>query len=58
MIRAMVFVSHALKWKFYDVVVAVMEQYASKHPDAYFWCNLFTNDQAGIATKDFNYIQK
>ena len=51
MIRALVFVSHALKYKFYDVVVAVMEQYASKHPDAYFWCNLFTKIKMELPPK-------
>ena len=39
---ATVFVSHAWKYKFYEVVVAVMEQYASKHQDVYFWFDHFT----------------
>lgn len=42
---ATVFVSHAWKYQFYNVVVDVMEQYAEKHPDTYFWFDLFTNAQ-------------
>lgn len=34
--EATVFVSHAWSYVFSDVVAEVMEQYASKHPDAYF----------------------
>ena len=50
------FVSHAWKYAFYDVVVAAMEQYASKDSDAYFWFDLFTNDQNKVAEKDFNWF--
>ena len=53
---ATVFISHAWRYKFYDVVVAVMEQYASKDPDAYFWFDLFTNDQNKVGEKDFNWF--
>ena len=49
---ATVFVSHAWMYEFYDVVVTVMEQYASRDPDAYFWFDLFTNDQQKVAKKD------
>ena len=51
---ATVFVSHAWKYTFYEVVVAVMEQYASKHQDAYFWFDLLTNDQNTTTQKDFD----
>ena len=40
-----VFVSHAWRYSFYDIVVDVMEQYAGEFPDAYFWFNLYTNNQ-------------
>ena len=40
---ATVFISHAWRYSFYDVVVEVMEQHACEHPDAYFWFDLFTN---------------
>ena len=33
-----------------------MEQYASKDPDAYFWFDLFTNDQNKVGEKDFNWF--
>ena len=53
---ATVFVSHAWQYAFYDVVVDVMEQYASKHPDAYFWFDLFTNNQNEVSNKDFDWF--
>ena len=31
-----------------------MEQYASKHQDAYFWFDLFTNDQNTVNQEDFD----
>ena len=54
---ATVFVSHALRYSFYDVVVDVMEQHAWEHPDAYFWFDLFTNNQNALASKDFEWFQ-
>ena len=53
---ATVFVSHAWRYSFYDVVVDVMEQYAVDHPHAYFWFDLFTNNQNEIANKDFDWF--
>ena len=53
---ATVFVSHAWRYSFYDVVVDVMEQYASQHPDPYFWFDLFTNNQNEVSTKDFDWF--
>ena len=53
---ATVFVSHAWQYPFYDVVVDVMEQHAKDHPDAYFWFDLFTNDQNEVASKDFDWF--
>ena len=53
---ATVFVSHAWRYAFYDVVVDVMEQYARKFPDAYFWFDLFLNDQNCVSTKDFDWF--
>ena len=50
---ATVFVSHAWRYSFYDIVVDVMEQYAGEFPDAYFWFDLYTNNQNGMSTKDF-----
>ena len=54
--KATVFVSHAWRYSFYDVVVNVMEQYADKFPNAYFGFDLFTNDQNEISTKDFDWF--
>ena len=54
---ATVFISHAWKYAFYDVVIAVMEQYASKDPDAYFWFDLFTNDQNKVGFMFLNSIK-
>lgn len=53
---ATVFVSHAWQYAFYDVVVDVMEQHAKEHPEAYFWFDLFTNDQNEMTSKDFNWF--
>lgn len=53
---ATVFVSHAWRYVFYDVVVDVMEKYASENPDTYFWFDLFTNNQNEVATKDFDWF--
>ena len=53
---ATVFVSHAWQYPFCDVVVDVMEQHAKDHPDAYFWFDLFTNDQNEVASKDFDWF--
>ena len=54
---ATVFISHAWRYSFYDVVVEVMEQHACEHPDAYFWFDLFTNDQNALASNDFDWFQ-
>ena len=54
---ATVFVSHAWRYSFYDLVVDVMEQHAWEHPDAYFWFDLFTNNQNALASKDFEWFQ-
>ena len=53
---ATVFVSHAWRYSFYDVVVDAMEQHAKEHPDAYFWFDLFTNNQNEVASKDFDWF--
>ena len=53
---ATVFVSHAWRYTFYSVVVDVMEQYAAEHPNAYFWFDLFSNDQNEVASKDFDWF--
>ena len=53
---ATVFVSHAWRYAFYDIVVDVMEQHAKDNPDAYFWFDLFTNNQNEIASKDFEWL--
>ena len=55
---ATVFVSHAWRYNFYSVVVDVMEQFAAEHPDAYFWFDLFTNDQNDVSEKDFEWFCK
>ena len=47
--QATVFVSHAWKYKFVDNV-DVMEQHAKKQPAAYFWFDLFVNNQHGTET--------
>ena len=49
---ATVFVSHAWKYPFVEVVVDVMEQYNKRNPDTYFWFDLFTNDQNAKDKKD------
>ena len=48
--------SHAWRYSFYDVVVDVMEQYAREFPDAYFWFDLFTNNQNEVSNKDFDWF--
>ena len=53
---ATVIVSHAWKYRFYDVVVKCMEQHAVTNPNAYFWFDLFTNDQNSVANKDFEWF--
>lgn len=53
---ATVVVSHAWRYALYAVVVDVMEQYASKNPDAYFWFDLFTNNQNELASKDLDWF--
>ena len=53
---ATVFVSHAWTYRFYDVVVKCMEQYTVTNPNAYFWFDLFTNDQNSVANKDFEWF--
>ena len=53
---ATVFVSHAWRYAFYSVVVDVMEQHAAEHPNAYFWFDLFSNDQNEVASKDFDWF--
>lgn len=42
--KAIVFVSHAWKYSFKDVV-AVMLDYADRHAGTYFWFDLFCNNQ-------------
>lgn len=53
---ATVFVSHAWRYKLADTVIDVMEQHAASHPNAYFWFDLFTNDQNAVASKDFDWF--
>ena len=55
---ATVFVSHAWRYAFYDVVVDVMEQHVREDPDAYFWLDLFTNNQNEVANKDFDWFSQ
>ena len=51
-----VFVSHAWRYPFCDVVLDVLEQHAKEHPDSYFWFDLFTNNQNEVASKDFDWF--
>ena len=53
---ATVFVSHAWKYPFASTVADVMEQHTAVEPDAYFWFDLFTNDQNAVANKDFDWF--
>lgn len=53
---ATVFVSHAWRYSFYDVVVDVMEQHAKEHPETYFWFDLFTNNQNEVYNKDYDWF--
>eukprot|EP00045_Choanoeca_perplexa_P011841 m.126950 g.126950 ORF g.126950 m.126950 type:complete len:767 (-) comp15788_c0_seq1:79-2379(-) len=41
---ATVFVSHAWRYRFHHVVEAMLD-YAADHPNAYFWFDLFVNNQ-------------
>jgi hypothetical protein len=41
---ATVFVSHAWRYRFHHVVEAMLD-YAADHPHAYFWFDLFVNNQ-------------
>ena len=52
---ATVVISHAWKYEFVDVVVNVMKQHAQENPDAYFWFDLFTNDQNVSNNKDADW---
>lgn len=54
--RATIFVSHAWQYSFYDVVFDVMQQHAEKNPDAYFWFDLFTNNQDNLEEKSFDWF--
>ena len=54
---ANVFVSHAWKYTFYDVVYKVMRQYADRHEDVYFWFDLFTNNQHVQEEKDGDWYK-
>ena len=56
MAPATVFVSHAWRYEFCDVVVNALEQHASEHPHSYFWFDLFTNNQNEVASKDFEWF--
>lgn len=53
---ATVFVSHAWKYPFASIVADCMEQHTADEPDAYFWFDLFTNDQNAVANKDFDWF--
>ena len=53
---ATVFVSHAWRYNFNMIVVEVMEEHAWKDPDAYYWFDLFTNNQNEVASKDFDWF--
>ena len=55
---ATVYISHAWRYSFCEVVVDVMEGHAKDNPDSYFWFDLFTNDQNSVAEKGFNYFLK
>ena len=52
-----VFVSQAWSYSFYDVVVDAVEQHAKEHPNAYFWFDLFRNNQNEVASKDFYWFK-
>ena len=54
--EATVFVSHAWRYDFYNVVVDAMEEYAEKNPSAYFWFDLFTNNQNVVSSKGFEWF--
>lgn len=51
---ATVFVSHAWKYVFLDVVTA-LEDWAVNNPDAVFWIDLFSNCQHGTESKPFTW---
>lgn len=53
---ATIFVSHAWRYEFASTVADVMEQHAVKVPGAYFWFDLFTNDQNAVTSKDFDWF--
>ena len=53
---ATVFVSHAWRYEFVNTVVDVMEQHSLTEPDAYYWFDLFTNNQNNVGNKDFDWF--
>lgn len=52
--KASVFVSHAWKYKLVEPV-DVMEQYAEEVPDAYFWFDLFQNNQINAPNLPYDW---
>lgn len=53
---ATVFISHAWRYPFAITVADCMEQHVDKEPDAYYWFDLFTNDQNAMASRDFDWF--
>lgn len=54
--EATIFISHAWRYKFAATVADVIEQHAKTDLDAYYWFDLFTNDQNGMVSKDFEWF--
>ena len=53
---ATIFISHAWRYKFAATVADVIEQHSKADPDAYYWFDLFTNDQNAVMSKDFEWF--
>ena len=53
---ATIFISHAWRYKFAATVADVIEQHSKTDPDAYYWFDLFTNDQNAVMSKDFEWF--
>lgn len=53
---ATVFISHAWKYEFVNTVVDVIEQHSETEPDAYYWFDMFTNNQNNVGNKDFDWF--
>ena len=53
---ANIFISHAWRYSFTDVIVDVMEQCEHESPGCYFWFDLFANDQNNVQNRDFDWF--